>query len=390
MLDKIENTYKSDKLIEKLNVRLGFNLFHFLNVKPEPEYSNYSAVFMSAMQKPLIWLYKGITPENISSSISTGFCIRSEKGFTNAGSSNRHLKCFEMLTIAGQMHEEQMLALIVQLLKDNMPNNVNIIAHVYPNDRIAQNFFMKHNISFILKDECYFKEPDKTDREGHRVELNLMVQNVEEEICWEIFNCVFITATNYGENKLNLPLVEASGSLERFLVFSEGKDHVLKTSRFDIDSVTAILQNVNINVIYKFTDLLRTVIILSQSGYNLGQSIRKSDKLQILYTTACNEFMLHCLINNISFEIIINLIQRDFELIKSFGYDCEEIGLQRLILELAEIFQKLNKKIENIKNYIRSNVAKLGTNKSIERALRLHDGDAKRLLPIIEKLNKDI
>jgi hypothetical protein len=352
---------------------------------PEPEYRNYGTVFMSAMQRELIWLYKGDIPEVVPPSISTGFCIRTDKGFSNAGSSNRHLKCFEMLTLAGQMPEEQMLESIIDLLKEKIPSDTTIIANLHPDDEIAQIFFKERNISFLLKEKCHFREPDKTDREGHRVEINLKAVRDEQEIQWEVFNCVVITSTDNGEKKLSTPLIEASGSLERILAFSEGKDHVLKTGRFSLDSVVSTLPSVDIQAVYKFTDLLRTIIILNQSGYNLGQSIRKSDKRQLLYITACNELILHCLMNNISFETVKKLIKQDFELIKSFGYNCDEIILQRLIQELAETLARLTKKIENIRQYIRSAATKVGIKKAEERALSLYDGDSKRLLPIIKR-----
>ncbi|MFA4980187.1 MAG: hypothetical protein WC589_21930 [Sphingobacterium sp.] len=189
--------------------------------------SDYTFVFMAPQHKELAWLYHDDIPIATELSASLNMCIRMNQGFVSAGLSDRHLKCFEMLHIAGIMPKEEALPLIVKLLQNELSDAIGIWANAHQDDVESINILKQLGLEVIKDEECYFAKSEWTDRTGTRVELKAK-RDSGSTSDWELLNIVILSSV--GNGVLKTPLIEAGGSYERILSYQDGVTDVHFTS----------------------------------------------------------------------------------------------------------------------------------------------------------------
>lgn len=355
---------------------LGYTPQRFIAAKPNPQIWGYSTVFMTAMQDELSWLYKGDIPQEIDSTITFGYCLRTNSGFKNAGESNRHLKCFEMITLSGQMSETKMLEDVLNILKNTeFPEGTSLQANIHPDDFEAMLVLSAAGISVRISDKCDFSEPDKTDRRGHRVEIYLKNSDFE----WEILNCVIITSKDHGQTQITPPIVEASGSFERWKVFIEKKDHIVKTSSFPYKEGKEMLPELPEPALLKIIELVRSILIMDVSDFTIAESANKADKLQKTYASAYHELTVFCLEIGVSLDEVKKLFEIDQSILIAMGHDLKGKSLDDIFRILDVHFERITRKIESIVSYVRRFIGELGIDESLRKALLNHDGGSPRL-----------
>lgn len=315
--------------ILKANLVLRSNITRFCNERnyqtwgnhsiiPGASYSRYPLTFMSAMTDRLEWIYQESIPEVVTTSVSTSFCIRGIASFTDAGLSNKHLKCFEMLTIAGKMNEEEILQNSIDLLRDLLPNAlVELYIVLHPGDEIAKQIAYRNDLAVVEDESCVFEQPAKTDRSGSKVEIKARKQLDGRLLEWELLNVLALSHINQGQTTLDTPLSEASGSIERIVALNEEVSNVFLTSCFSIKDIQKILRdngfNIRITEILGIQDLIRPLILMGLSGVSLGGAVDKKNNKEYIYYRAAKELAYRSALLGVPANVLISCFGADLK-----------------------------------------------------------------------------
>lgn len=323
----------------------GLSLHRHPNIIPAPDgpYSNYSFVFMGAMQPGEENLYFGDIPEPSPPTILLSQCIRTDGGFRTAGASPRHMKSFTMLGLSGRHAHLEAVGIQYRLLEYLLRETAfSILAKVNPSDIETLTYLRDKNIAYELSqdDDCIFVESKRTDRTGKRVEL-IAKGSLQDgtEISWELANCVTLTHIDNGNISLGTqPIIDTGGSLERILALREGSGDVFHTSAYPYAEVNNIANTENDRVVEKFCDLVNTALIMTTNGIE-AKTGRNSNQREKTFYACVREIAMTILENNIwsiDPEAIIQLVADHINIVSPTNVNIEQRNVFDLVASIQE------------------------------------------------------
>ncbi len=356
------------------------------SVMPTGPYLKYSTVFMSAMQPELQWLYQGEVPESVRTSVGTSFCIRTNKNFQNSGKSARNLKCFEMLNISGRMTQEQLLNEVHQLLLNQLDGSGTVLSmKAHPDDLITKEFCKSVGLECAEDEKSVFSEPDKTDRIGVKAEWFGSRKVGKETIDFELMDMLAIHSLEHGRRKISPPLVEAGGSFERVLALREGVSNVLMTSAFDVEGIRRIDGSLTLEKALALQDLIRALLVMSGSGYELPATKRDATKQEKVYSVACHEMAVVCLENGVAIDVLGKCMEHDLGHMKTWknaGYDLANFDAHRCATDVAEAHKGLVTAYQNTVRYLKAHRNSWPQDELMQKAADKYFGGTLRLVQI--------
>lgn len=380
---EVSQNLNTRAILKQESLRIGASYRENLNVIPPKEYNNYSLVFMSAMHSSLQWLYRG-QPNSPAANISTTACVRTNQGFKVAGQSNRHLKAFDMLTLAGEMTPSEIIDASVSLLMRVIDRpDVKLQAVVHPESHELVRICERQDLQVLYDEDCVFNKPAWTDRQGKRIELRASCTSGNHAIDWELLNTVVLTHSDYGATRLSTPLVEASGALERVLALRENKAHVLQTSSF-LQPSFATEQSDSLAI----QDIARAVTFMGLSGLHLGRSHDSVSMRERQMRRALNELTLRCIGGVVALEVILDAMKEDVSHVLATHPKASDVTdivshAEKTYGDLKSTFERREKAYDALKKYACGLPATLRNCEELVSVAKKYDGGSMDLARIV-------